>query len=546
MAFVARAFILLAALLWTIGACAADAPAAGGAESAGERIFLHGLLPSGKELQATNATGLVLRGQAAACVNCHRRSGLGSREGRSVIPPIAGSYLFRPTSAVYGDRTLHYVEGVRDKRAPYTDALLAKAIRDGFDSEGRPLKSLMPHFTLAGADMAALIAYLRALDPPRVPGVTDKVLHFATIVAPDADPVKRGAMLDVMNQFFAERNARQMAPTPRMKSDRIVDFMVHRRWELHVWELTGPETSWGAQLEQRMKETPVFAVLSGLAGHTWEPVHRFCEKTRVPCLFPNVEAPVVADQDFYSIYFTRGVLLEADLIASRLLAHDGGEAARTVFQIYRAGDAGDAGAAALAASLRRRGIDVQSHVVAADAPADAVVAALAEAGSADAVVTWLRPPDWAALQGAPAPGIDIYASGLLAGLERAPVPPAWRARTHVAYPFDLPERRRVRTDFAYGWFRIRHIPVVADQVQVDTLLACGLVSEALNHVSDTFVRDYLIERLEDMVEHRVITGYYPRLALASGQRFASKGGYVVRLAGERGTGLIAETNWLVP
>jgi hypothetical protein len=63
---------------------------------------------------------------------------------------------------------------------------------------------------------------------------------------------------------------------------------------------------------------------------------------------------------------------------------------------------------------------------------------------------------------------------------------------------------------------------------------------------DTFVRDYLIERMEAMLEHRVITGYYPRLALAPGQRFASKGGYIVRFAGTTGTGLVAASDWIVP
>jgi hypothetical protein len=63
---------------------------------------------------------------------------------------------------------------------------------------------------------------------------------------------------------------------------------------------------------------------------------------------------------------------------------------------------------------------------------------------------------------------------------------------------------------------------------------------------DTFVPDYLIERIEEMLEHRVITGYYPRLALAPGQRFASKGGYIVRFADPRGHQIIPISDWITP
>jgi len=116
----------------------------------------------------------------------------------------------------------------------------------------------------------------------------------------------------------------------------------------------------------------------------------------------------------------------------------------------------------------------------------------------------------------------------------------------MAYPFGLPEQRLVNVDFARGWFRIRQIPVVDLQVQSDTYLACGLLSETLSHMADTFVREYLVERVQGMLEHRVITGYYPRLSLAAGQRFASKGGYVAHFSEAPGVHLVADGNWLVP
>ncbi len=137
-------------------------------------------------------------------------------------------------------------------------------------------------------------------------------------------------------------------------------FMVHRRWELHVWELTGPESTWQQQLEQHLAREPVFAVLSGLGGRNWAPVHAFCEQRAVPCLFPNVEVPIDNAGDFYSVYFSKGVLLEAELIANALAHVEGGTAPTTVWQVYRAGDIGEAAAARSAAALeaqRRGGVE---------------------------------------------------------------------------------------------------------------------------------------------------------------------------------------------
>ncbi|MFC5475526.1 c-type cytochrome [Paraherbaspirillum soli] len=533
--------LLLAAALATFVAPACQASDAAAA-SAGEAIFRRGILSSGQPLEASREAGLRTQGAAAACINCHRRSGLGAKEGRNTIPPITGRYLFHPRAQDQDnpDLDLPYVEGMRTERDPYTDATLARAIREGMDAEGRRLSYLMPQYALNDADMAALIAYLKRFDQRRIPGVTDTVLHFATIITPDADPVKRRGMLDVLEHYFTDKNASPFGATPPLRTSRKMMFMANRRWQLHVWQLTGPAATWEDQLKRHQAEEPVFAVVSGLGGKNWAPVHAFCEHEAIPCLFPNVETPVDAGSDFYSLYFSKGVMLEADLIAKKIL--DAGSVAKKVRQIYRAGDSGEAGAQALAAILKQRGIAVSSRVL---TPRESVAKALRRTKGVDAFVLWLRPDDIAALAGTPAPA-TVYMSGLMGGLERAPLPSSWRSATQLAYPVDLPDRRRVRVDYALGWFAIRRIPVVAIQVQADTYLACGLLAETLSHMVDTFVPDYLVERIEDMLGHRILTGYYPRLTLATGQRFASKGGYMVRFAEPEGMRLVADGDWVVP
>jgi hypothetical protein len=540
---------MLALALIAPASRASDAASA----SVGESIYRYGMLGSGASLEGTRQSGnLSLAGADAACANCHQRSGLGRSEGVITIPPITGQYLFHSRAGSANEAVLPYVESVHGSREPYTEATLARAIRSGVDSEGRPLGVLMPRFLLDDANMAALIGYLKTLDVPRIPGVTATLLHFATIITPDADPIKRRGMLDVLDSYFADKNRIPLKPSPPMRSSGKTMYsksmyIANRHWQLHVWDLTGPAAGWKAQLENHLKSEPVMAVVSGLGGSNWAPIHEFCERQQIPCLFPNVEVPVDAKGDFYSLYLSKGVLLEAELMAKSLTeASAGARPVKTVAQIYRVGDNGQAAAQVLAAALQSHGIVVRNHALAATAKGRDTADALRGAAPTDALVLWLRPGDVAALGDAPAAPATVFMSGLMGGLEDAPLPLSWRPRVRLTYPFDLPEQRIVRVDYALGWFTIRRIPIVAQQVQADTYLACGLLSETLNNMADAMEPDYLVERMQGILEHRILTGYYPRLTLATGQSFASKGGYLVKFAQPTGKQLAVQGDWTVP
>jgi len=151
-----------------------------------------------------------------------------------------------------------------------------------------------------------------------VPGVSNDDLDFATIVTPDADPAERSGMLDVLEHFSRTRTISMRGHDPPLVSARRHPLSSHT-------QVAAPRV--GAVGRARDVGGAAAGTLSGRAGvrgdlrrrgREWAPVHRFCEREALPCLFPNVQLPIVAEGDFYPLYFSRGVLLEADLIRTEL------------------------------------------------------------------------------------------------------------------------------------------------------------------------------------------------------------------------------------
>ena len=178
---------------------------------AGRQIYEQGLLEDGTPLVALRPEGFRLEGEYAACVGCHRRSGMGSVEGNVgntvLVPPIAGPLLFAGGrfSIVPLDPSHHYIPNAAWERAltrsAYDRATLTRALRDGLDPDGRPLVSPMPRYDLDPRSLAALNAYLAQLTSERDPGVANDALHLATVITSDADPGHVEAVTRVLDEW---------------------------------------------------------------------------------------------------------------------------------------------------------------------------------------------------------------------------------------------------------------------------------------------------------------------------------------------------------
>jgi cytochrome c len=574
----------------------------------GRRLYTEGTLASGAAVSGARLGSKSMTGAAAACVNCHRRSGMGQVEADLQVPPITGTFLF----AERGDKRITTMDPRVSKlfnqtHDPYTAASLAVAIRDGTNNQGKTMSLVMPRYALSDPDLKALTAYLRQLSAQWSPGVTPTEIHLATVITPDVDPERRKVFIDMMRAILRQKNgstvtANQARTRHHMTSAAELMLGTERKWDLEIWELEGPPQTWGEQLAEHYRSHPVFALVSGLSNGSWQPVQDFCERNQVPCWFPSVDLPGESPSS-YAFYFSAGVRLESAVLA-RYLASDK-MAPKRIVQIYRDANAGadadagaDAGAGAARAlrqALAGSGIEVSDRPLESGmAAADSLRQALGGIGQGVAVVFWLRPDDIEALDKiAPAPAMS-YFSAVLAGGDQAPIPAAWRAQARLVYPYELPERRRKNLDTFHAWLNLSKVPLIDEPMQSEVFFSLSFLTDTISEMLDNLYRDYLVERAETMLSKREAvkseqetrdraalgskddllrrhglmtmeesaripltsqaetsaksqgTTLYPHLSLGPGQRFASKGGYIVRFAAAEGQQVSADSDWIVP
>jgi len=505
----------------------------------GQRIYREGIGASGQPLKALGAAQTALDGKNVACATCHRRSGYGTSEGKFVIRPIIGPALLQEqTVPVHAPRVKARV-GV-SQRPPYSEALLVRAMRTGIDAAGKPLDAVMPRYTLSDDEMKALSAYLFALSAKPSPGVDEQEIHFATVIQPGVAPERKRAMLDVMQAFVKDKGANVRSDEQRREAGNMRMARSYRKWVLHVWELTGPSDTWGAQLDAYYRQQPVFALIGGLGHASWGPIHAFSERLEIPSVFPQVDLPVLTGTNHYTFYFSRGVVLEAEVLAKFL--REQGDAGRIV-QVYRREGAGSAASAAFRTALAG-GAPPEDQVL--EGPATEAFWRRVYAGNPGALVLWLGAPD---LAGAQAPGGDAPVVYLSSNLLSGRIPEALitaGANARLVYPSDLPPKREARLLRNKLWLHNKGIAITDEAVQVNTQFAMTVVSDVVGHIMDSFSRDLFVERIEHVVGQTPTASVYQNISLGPGQRFAAKGSSVVQVLDADKKQLKALSGWIVP
>jgi hypothetical protein len=563
--------ILLCFLVPATGGVAADETLPQGLSRAealrlGERMYRDGVLPSGEPMQAIVMGDIPVDGRMFTCDDCHGRSGLGSVEGTVITWPTNGRELYQPRRRTGAWRPPHTDRArederknlppywqIEDVRPAYTDESLAMVLWTGVDPAGRKLKPVMPLYELDDRDMSILVYYLKNLSIELAPGVDATTIRFATVVTPDVAAGDRQTMVSTLQGHIDAHNSQSRHQEKRAASGPFYKTEMHqayRRWQLDVWELQGPEKTWGAQLMDFYRKQPVFALLGGITGGSWQPIHEFCEQNKIPAIFPLTDLPVISDVDWYTLYFSKGFYGEGEAAARYLLQEENiGPDARIVM-VSRPESKGKALGRGFTESWKKSGRpEPRSLEIGPEIKLTGKfwLDTLQEQ-EPDVLVLWLEADDLDTLtlltQGEKQP-VMIFVSSSLLEDKFATIPEKLRDAVYLTYPHSLPETRERRLLSVKRWLQARNIPLTDLDMQAKIYFIGWMLSGAVKNMRSEFFRDYFLEGFDMMIDQDYAIAVYPRLTFGSGQRYASKGCYIVQLTRGTNPTLLKRSDWVI-
>jgi len=526
-------------------------------QTLGERMYRDGVLPSGEVTKAYVSGDVPVDGSAFTCVSCHLHSGLGSIEGEVVTPPTNGRILYQPREPFIPgfEHVPSYANYAKylPVRPAYTDESLGALIATGIDPNGRSVLHVMPRYDIDEPDMGILIAYLKTLSVSPSPGVTDEMIHFATVIVDGTDPLAVKSMLLPLQFGVDRKNALAVAAQnndrmARMAYNMLGPDLMAKKFSLDQWILKGPSDTWRAQLEAYYAAQPVFALLGGISEGDWEPVHRFCEDKHLPDLFPVVDYPVISDTDWYTLYLSRGIRQEGESAARYLNSLRDLLKKPVIVQIYRDNRRGQA----LADGFRQVWQEVGHRPVvevrlATDAPlsTERLEQIVAE-HKPSVLLVWddaSAIPALTALAATETAPQFLFASATWLDKDLYTIQEPLRSRLFMTYPYRMPQEDLRFNTALNKVLKGQPLSTYEPQVVKKAYVANEILGETLMEMRSEYYRDFLLDSIGMMKD--TYLPLYERLTFGAGQRYASKGCFIVQLGQGDQPQLERRSEWLI-
>ena len=95
------------------------------------------------------------------------------------------------------------------------------------------------------------------------------------------------------------------------------------------------------------------------------------------------------------------------------------------------------------------------------------------------------------------------------------------------------------------WLQAKKLPITNFDIQSKMYFLGWTLAPAVKMMRDDFYRDYFFDLIDMMRDQYYAVAVYPRLSFGPGQRYASKGCYIVQLTSGPEPRLEKRSDWVV-
>jgi hypothetical protein len=302
-------------------------------------------------------------------------------------------------------------------------------------------------------------------------------------------------------------------------------------------------------LEEYYRKEPVFALLGGITTREWAPIHRFCEDHLIPAIYPITDFPVISETDWYTLYLSKGLYQEGEAAARYLHGREDLQKAPSIVQVIRDEPAG----LALSRAFRDTWVGLEHEapdtvVLKRDEPIPASFWKKLYGKNKHAVaLLWLNAadfPDLKLLEKEPSRPAMVFASAGLLGQRIYTVAESERGYVYLTYPYALPQESKgpkTQADIPPQ----NKTPMTKRDTALKIYTLSQTISDPLTRMRSFVSRDYFLELIESAADLMALPAIYPRLSFGTGQRYASKGCYIVQLTEGPDPGLVKRSEWVI-
>jgi hypothetical protein len=125
------------------------------------------------------------------------------------------------------------------------------------------------------------------------------------------------------------------------------------------------------------------------------------------------------------------------------------------------------------------------------------------------------------------------------------VPEAARPGVLLTYPYLLPKDKAARLKAIEQWCKARKVPFTHPEILARMYYTGWFLSDVFMCLKNDYYRDYLLDAADMLKDQTYAIALYPRLSYGQGQRYSSKGCFLVELGPGPNPELIPRSEWVV-